>query len=158
MTANDSSARRVYNAALRVAFPGVIAHELSHLLVAEALDLEARFEPPASVAIDLDGDHRPAELVAVGLAPLGLSMFAGAVALAAYGAVKLGVPVPRVSPPPILWGWLAINLALAILPSRTDLRTTLSLQHSMMNSTGPDQTASRRETSTTDRPDRREQR
>jgi hypothetical protein len=155
---DNSSARRVYHALVRVAFPGVIAHELSHLLVAEALDLEAAFEPPASVAINLDGDHRPSHLVAVGLAPLGLSMFAGAVALAAYGAVKLGVPVPRASPPRILWGWLAINLALAILPSRTDLQTTLNPQQSMTNPTDPDQTASRRETSTTDRPARREQR
>jgi hypothetical protein len=154
----DSSARRVYHVLVRVAFPGVIAHELSHLLVAEALDLEAHFEPPASVTIDLDQKHRPSHLVAVGLAPLGLSMFAGAVALAAYGAVKLGVPVPRASPPRILWGWLAINLALAILPSRTDLQTTLNPQQSMTNPTDPDQTASRRETSTTDSPARREQR
>jgi len=144
MTANDSSARRVYSAVVRVAFPGVIAHELSHLLVAEALDLKARFEPPASVAINLDDDHRPAELVAVGLAPLGLSMFVGVVALAAYGAVKLGVPVPSASPPRILWGWLAVNLALAVLPSRADLQTTLEVQNSMTNST--------------DRPVRREQR
>ena len=122
---DDSSARRVYNAVVRVAFPGVIAHELSHLLVAEALDLEAAFESPASVAINLDDEHGPAELVAVAVAPLGLSMFAGAVALAAYGAVKLGVPVPRVSPPPILWGWLAVNLLLAITPSPTDLKAPL---------------------------------
>lgn len=122
---DDSPARQAYNALIRVAFPGVIAHELSHLLVAEALDLEARFEPPASVAIDIDGQHRPSQLVAVGLAPLGLSMFTGAIALAAYGAVKLGVPVPRASPPPILWGWLAVNLLLAITPSPTDLKAPL---------------------------------
>jgi hypothetical protein len=126
VTAN-SSARQVYNALIRVAFPGVIAHELSHLLVAEALDLEAHFEPPASVTIDLDGQHRPSHLVAVGLAPLGLSMFAGAVGLAAYGAVTLGVPVPRASPPRILWGWLAVNLMLAITPSLADLRAPLNL-------------------------------
>ena len=122
---DNSSVRRVYHALVRVAFPGVIAHELSHLLVAEALDLEASFEPPTSVAINLDGDHRPSQLVAVAVAPLGLSMFAGAVALAAYGAVKLGVPVPRASPPPILWGWLAVNLLVAITPSPTDLKAPL---------------------------------
>jgi hypothetical protein len=132
---DNSSARRVYNAVVRVACPGVIAHELSHLLVAQALDLEARFEPPASITIDVDQDHRPSQLVAVALAPLGLSMFIGAVGLAAYGAVKLGVPVPTVSPPRLLWGWLAVNLALAILPSRTDLQTTLDIQDSMANST-----------------------
>jgi hypothetical protein len=54
-------------------------------------------------------------------------MFAGAVALAAYGAVKLGVPVPRASPPRILWGWLAINLLLAITPSLADLKGPLNL-------------------------------